>query len=348
MNVLNYIRTIDDIETLFIVYKNVIKLNLYEDSFNALLCDYVLRKMMFIIYSEYSPNFDVSDISEISDLSENDQHRITMFCSVMKNAYDSTDPLEVIYVNMFIYDDHYVDYVGYISVFYDIFNRLITNYTLFQLFELYEKIVNIPTILNVCYLYYVFENIMKRLFTMDHSELVSFSNDILKLRLSEKLKYHYDQIYWACYHLVYIDICNDIMKLCFLYDDFLRDSDVKIFGKVVNSNFRMRIISKIIQLLHIQSHFELLVHKEYIITYPDNFFRLTKRNYKRLIFYVFMLHHFYDENVCDLLKIKTIKTIRNSNLNIPRHDIEDLFDRIENEIYSQYQADSINEQLMDY
>jgi len=345
MNVYEFIYKTYNIYDLLEIYKNINSINLFSHEDTILINNYIIEKLIYNINKYYINIYDYP----LAILHENDKYRIILFYDLMYKIQNTNDAFDIIIINMHNIEYFYADNIFLISTYYEKFQKIINKYSCIQLIDLFEKITLMESMISDYYLYMIYDEIVNFVFSLTMEHLTHFYTYILIPEHSDfkKIKSYYYDICWITYYIIYIDGCDDIYELCLLYKDFCNEIIYKLF-KNARTNIKTLIIKKIILLLYMMPHDDILKLKNKYKECNENYFIYLLKNYDRIIYHILMLSYFYDSKIPDLLKLKTIKNLENKkNICIPLYDIKNMIYIIENIIINDIQENCINEQLME-
>lgn len=348
MDVYEFIYKTYDICDLLEIYKNINDIKIFNEEDTLSLNNFIVEK---IIYKIYKYNLVLNNNSLIM-MNENDKFRILFFNELITKLNNFVDPFDIILMNIHNSENFYRDNNFLIKTYYKKFQNIVKSYTCFELIELFEKINHMKSIVLNYYLYLIYDEIVDFVFSLSAEYINHFYTYYLNVDNSafKKLGLYYENIYWVAYYLIYIYECDEIYQFCLLYRDLCKEKNIiNLFSKNVRTNLKTIIIKKIICLIYRKSHEDILKLKKKYMNYRENYFILLLKNYDRVVYHILMLSYFYNTKIPNLLKLKTLENLENSEiLYIPHHDIKNMIFIIKNIIINDIQENCINEQLMDY
>jgi len=348
MDVYEFIYKTYDICDLLEIYKNINNIQIFTEEYTLLLNNFIVQKIMYKI-NKYNL---VLNNDNLITMSENDKFRILVFNDLIIKLKNYDDPFDIIIMNIYNTDNFYRDNNFLIKTYYEKFHTIVKDYTCIQLIDLFEKINVMKSIVLNYYMYIIYDEIVDFVFSLNIEYINHFYTHHLidNDSIFKKLGSYYENICWITYYLIYIYQCDEIYQLCLLYREFCKDKIIlDIFSKNVRINVKNIIIKKIIYILYITSHEDILKLKRKYMEYSENYFVLLLKNYERVIYHILMLSYFYDTNIPNLFKLKTLENIQNSKiLYIPHYDIKNMINIIKNNILNDIQENCINEIFMDY
>lgn len=348
MDVYEFIYKTYDICDLLEIYKNINDIKIFNEEDTLSLNNFIVEK---IIYKIYKYNLVLNNNSLIM-MNENDKFRILFFNELITKLNNFVDPFDIILMNIYNSENFYRDNNFLIKTYYKKFQNIVKSYTCFELIELFEKINYMKSIVLNYYLYLIYDEIVDFVFSLSAEYINHFYTYYLNVDNSafKKLGLYYENICWVAYYLIYIYECDEIYQFCLLYRDLCKEKNIiNLFSKNVRTNLKTIIIKKIICLIYRTSHEDILKLKRKYMNYRENYFILLLKNYDRVVYHILMLSYFYNTKIPNLLKLKTLENLENSEiLYIPHHDIKNMIFIIKNIIINDIQENCINEQLMDY